>query len=255
MSQPLNIKSTLLTLVVLLGASANGMAAKHGAKSMTKVASKCGWKSYCSVLKQSKVDVTDYKISPALKRQHLKNLHRVPAIFKYVLSEYDVKVHLSPGSVPAVPQFNYLKGVKPRNWPAGYTWSDVAGAATTVKGQTHVILGDHKKLKNGARNFAIHELAHGWDKAVGFTRNNAAIKKLFKKLRSKPNKFDPNGRYMMSHIEEFFSIVCELYIDSNKSRADLKRWYPEAYKFAQKNLLKEFASTMTKRTKAIAYFN
>jgi hypothetical protein len=60
---------------------------------------------------------------------------------------------------------------------------------------------------------------------------------------------------MMSHIEEFFSIVCELYIDSNRSRADLKRWYPEAYEFAHKDLLSEFTKTMNKKTRAIAYFN
>ncbi len=254
MSQVLNITSKVLALVFILGASTEAYAAKRTAKDMAKIASKCGWKSKCVELGNGKVDVKDYKISKKLKSQHLQNLRRIPAIFKYVLSEYGVKVHLSASSVPAVPKFKYLKGVRPRSWPAGYTWSDVAGAATTVNGETHVILGDHIKLKNGARNFAIHELAHGWDKAVGFTKKNKAIKKLFQKLRNKPNKFDSNGRYMMSHIEEFFSIVCELYIDSNASRADLKRWYPEAYRFAKKHLLREFAKTMKQESRAVAYF-
>jgi hypothetical protein len=245
----------MLALTILLGSSTVASGAKRSAKDMAKIVSKCGWKKKCKSLGWHKVDITNYKIRGKLKKQHMINLARVPAIFRYVLSEYDVQVHLSPSSVPAVPKFKYLKDVKPRNWPAGFTWNDVAGAATTLNGQTHVILGDHHKLKNGARNFALHELAHGWDKAVGFTKNNKAIQKLFKKLRNKPNKFDSNGRYMMSHIEEFFSIICELYIDSPATRADLKRWYPEAYSFAKKSLLKEFTKTMNSNAKAIAYFH
>lgn len=96
------------------------------------------------------------KITPEMQ-QRLDDLAKLPAEVADRLRENGGRVSVFDGPITNHPDMAHLKGVQPRDWPAGKTWDDVGGAQ--MEGRVYIgYTGE-----SGSASTALHETGHAID--------------------------------------------------------------------------------------------
>jgi hypothetical protein len=93
-------------------------------------------------------------------QHHLGELSRVPPAVMKAAAGHVSAVYVGTGGVPEHDEMGHVRGVRPRGWPEGTTWDDVAGAYN--RGARSVIAGTGRGAVKVA---ALHEFGHGVDDA------------------------------------------------------------------------------------------
>ena len=109
------------------------------------------------------IEIVDLGINASEKIRHLNELNRMPEWYLAAVRPH-VEIILGNSGLSSFPGKEHLKGVRPRGWPEGSTWDDVAGGANgyVVDSRVSVRLSN-SGLVNDARSLAIHEISHGID--------------------------------------------------------------------------------------------
>ena len=89
----------------------------------------------------------------------IKLIEKIPPKIAKSISEANIDVIVGNGSVTDFKQLERLKGVKPRGWPEGSSWDNVAG----VDGIPLVAIGTHGLAY---KNMVLHEIGHGFDASL-----------------------------------------------------------------------------------------
>ena len=94
--------------------------------------------------------------------KHFNDIAAYPDRVLRKLADEGVSIHVGKGGLPDLDQFGNMKGRRPRGWPKGKTWDDVAGGYQHA--QKRLVLGDRV---HGAQSLAGHELGHAVDRLFG----------------------------------------------------------------------------------------
>lgn len=91
-----------------------------------------------------------------ISQKHLRDYNLIPLDLRNVVEGRGVKVYINNDkAMPYIDEQQAFRGVRPRGWPDGMTWDDVAGAYNSE--DRYVIAGDGK---SGSISLILHEYGH-----------------------------------------------------------------------------------------------
>lgn len=104
-------------------------------------------------------------------RKNLEDLAKFPKPLLARLRKAGLTdVHLAARPVPYLDSNEYLQGVRPRGWPEGRTWDDVAGVYNP--NAKSVAIG---KGEAGSASLALHETSHAIGALLGYDMDPKVI--------------------------------------------------------------------------------
>jgi len=109
--------------------------------------------------------------------KHLLQLRRIPDSTHRIVARHfsnqgvSSGIYIGKGAVPDLsPESARLRGVRPRGYPEGETWDNVAGAYSPTSRQ--LLIGDENRNPHGASSLANHEFGHALDDASDYNSSS-----------------------------------------------------------------------------------
>jgi hypothetical protein len=176
------------------------------------------------------IPIEDRGIDRSEKIRHLNEIAKLPDLFLNRLRQTNFSIQLTRNSITDFPKFARWKGVTPRGWPAGTSYSNVPGT-----GYPEAVYLGNSALPNNAYSLAIHEISHSLD-AIANLQSRGDVKYAFRLERAHPS--DHNGSYRYSSIAEFIAVGLDEYFCSKSTRATFAAQYPKTFQFFANQLPK-----------------
>jgi hypothetical protein len=213
-------------------------------------AAACGMALECKTIPAEKLEIKHVNsgMDKDLVKENLKEIEKLPAIFRYMLSE-STQITTTEGGVSNAEGYEYLADQEARGW-GGLTYSSVPGISVIQNGVCNVVVGT---LPTGSGSLMLHELSHCIDKVVGLSEKSTDLINLYDSYLEDPVEEDPNSAYSLSHPQEFFAEQITLIYQSDDSKDQFDEWYPESKELFEENLLGEIIEAVESRSLLAAF--